>query len=59
MSKRGRKPPIHDPIFCGGCHEPPKIRGDIVLPCACGAAWHFEVLDDARRPKWLDKVLEQ
>ena len=47
--KRGRPPPIHEPLRCGGCHEFPQARNGVLNldRCRCGAAWHIELLDDA------------
>lgn len=54
--KRGRKPPIHEPIICTGCGDPPRLAGRTLRPCPCGASWHLELLDAERRPWWLEKL---
>lgn len=54
MSKRGRKPPKHEPLICTGCGAGPIMRHGKLLPCVCGAAWNLELIR-ARLPKWLPK----
>lgn len=53
MAKRGRKPPVHEPLICTGCGDPPRVRDNVLQPCACGASWNLDLLDDRRRPAWL------
>jgi hypothetical protein len=56
MSKRGRKPPRHEPLLCTGCGDPPRIAHGTIQPCPCGASWNLDLLDADRRPLWLDKL---
>lgn len=36
--KRGRPAPEYGPIFCPGCHRPPRYRDGVLVACICGAA---------------------
>lgn len=56
-TKRGRKPPKHEPLICGGCHEPARVRDGKLLPCVCGQAWNLDLIRD-RLPKWAAQLKE-
>jgi hypothetical protein len=57
MSKRGRKPPKHDPLVCAGCGSAPVVRDGVLQPCSCGQAWNLELVRD-RLPKWAEQLKE-
>jgi len=63
MSKRGRKPPKHEPLICTGCGAGPIVRvGDVrdddkLVLCGCGAAWNLDLIS-ARLPKWAEQLKE-
>lgn len=52
-NKRGRKPPIHEPIVCTGCLASPRISSGKLLPCQCGAKWNIHLIEERCRPEWL------
>lgn len=57
MSKRGRKPPKHEPLICTGCGDPLRLKDGRPLRCACGQAWNLDLVRD-RLPKWAEQLKE-
>lgn len=58
MSKRGRKPPIHVPLVCTSCGDPPRVRDNVIQPHNCpGNKWNLDLIR-GRLPKWAEQLKE-
>lgn len=58
MNKRGRKPPIHEPLICTTCGDPPVMRDGKLLPCECSQTWNLDLIRN-RLPKWAAQLQER